>query len=275
MKQLSLILIASALLLAGCEQSDPPTDVRIGDELTFSGYEWEIKHSEAPVGPGPNPFSNRADDVFIDPQGRLHLKIVEHDGIWYSTEVVSKMHMGYGTYRWTVTGDLTNIPSNIVLGLFTWDNETFFTDGNSEVDIEFAYWGDDSTKTSSLLYSVQPVFFSQFFPERTYHPDLDGDLFVGTTTHEFTWTPDLITWKSHKGPADNMGEQIASWSFDKLNKARRKLEGGNRSDPIVIPSPGENTNARMNFWIASHVETFPVDNQEHEVIIDSFSFEPM
>lgn len=267
-------LFGFALISNSCQQSEPPEDVRIGDEITFSGYTWDIKASEAPIGPGPNPFSKRADDLYVDSQGRLHLKIVEHNGIWYSAEVVSQEVTGYGTYTWTVTGDLKNMARNVVLGLFSWDNNTFQTDGNSEVDIEFSYWGD-STLSSSLLYSVQPVNFSVFFPERTCHPDLDGDLFIGTTTHTFTWTTDLITWRSYKGFAGEGGEEIASWSFDNTNPPRIKEEGGNSSDGIRIPAPGATTNARMNFWIASYLDTAPYDREQHEIIIESFDYQPL
>ena len=263
-----------AILLQSCNLSEAPESVRIEDEVTFSGYKWDIKHSEAPVGPGPNPFSRQADDVYVDSKGRLHLRIALHNNIWFSTEVVSQDSMGYGTYRWTVTGDLKNIPTNIVLGLFTWDNETFTTDANSEVDIEFAYWGDSSL-TSSLLYSVQPVNFGVFYKERTYHPEFDGDVLIGTSTHEFTWTPDLITWSSHTGYADEEGTPIASWSYDLNNPARRKFEGGARSNPVIIPKPSPTTGARMNLWIASHLETYPLDNEEHEIILDSFEYTPL
>jgi len=270
-----LLAFSCVLILTACEQSEPPEEVRIEDELTFSGYTWDIKSSEAPVGPGPNPFSERERDVYVDSKGRLHLNIKQHNSLWYSTEVVSQKRMGYGTYRWTVTGDLKNLTSNVVLGLFTWDNETFDTDGNSEVDIEFAYWGNDSSLSSSMHYSVQPVAFGPYNNERTHRPEIDGDILIGTTTHEFIWTPELIQWKSWKGSEDNLGDVIATWSFNLDNPPKRKFEGGSQSEPIVIPAPGANTNARINLWIASHIEPFPINGEPLEVIIDSFSYESL
>lgn len=268
-------IISLALLSTSCEQSEAPESVRLGDSLTFSGYLWTIKHSESPLGPGPNPFSRGEDDVYVDGEGRLHLKIVQRNNVWYSTEVVSDEVMGYGTYKWTITGDMKNIASNAVLGLFTWDTENFETQANSEVDVEFAYWGNDSTEEATLQYSVQPVAFGPYYPERTNRPKINGDLLIGTTTHEFTWTKDLISWRSYKGTISDPGEEFASWSFDTNNPARIKYEGGAQSLPVVIPEPGEHTNARMNFWLASHIEAFPTNRMEHEVIIDAFEYVPL
>lgn len=266
--------MSSSLLMGSCEMDQEVKDVRIGDKILFSGHNWTIKSSESPVGPGPNPFSNRASDIWVDSKGRLHLKIAQHNGIWYSTEVVSDEVVGYGTYEWTVIGDFKNIPTNIVLGLFTWDTESFQSDANSEIDVEFSYWGD-STLTSSLLYSVQPVNFGPFYPERTYHPSFDGNILVGKTTHQFTWTPQLVTWRSYKGDANNPGEEIAQWAFADTNIARIKHEGGRPSDPVVIPKATPNTNARINLWVASFIEIFPLDREEREIIIESFRYTPL
>jgi len=202
------------------------------------------------------------------------MSIVQRSNVWYSTEVVTKEVMGYGTYKWNVTGDLKNIASNIVLGLFTWDTENFATQANSEIDVEFAYWGNDTTEPATLQYSVQPVAFGPYYPERTNRPKFDGDILIGTTSHEFTWTKDLITWKSYRGTLDNPGEEIASWSFDTNHPARIKYEGGGQAAPVVIPEPGENTNARINLWIASHIDAEPTNDEQHEVLIDAFEYIP-
>jgi hypothetical protein len=247
---------------------------RTGDTLTFSGRQWVIKYSESPVGPGPNFFSKRPSDVFIDSKGRLHMKIVQHDKKWYATEVVTLDNLGYGTYIFTVIGDLVNIPENIVLGLFTWDNNTFADQANSEIDIEFAKW-NDASNPYTLHYSAQPVNFGPYYPERTHNPETNPDHLIGKSTHAFTWTDTLVSWKSYTGGTFGEGELIAEWTFDLNNPARVKNENGNSSAPIIIPAPGNTTNARINFWILPGISTAPTDGQEHEVIIESFEYQPL
>ena len=92
------------------------------------------------------------------------------------------------------------------------------------------------------------------------------------STHSFTWTDSLITWKSYEGtdyPGPNL---IASWRFDKNNQARTKLEGGKESNPIVIPKPGSDTHARINLWLLNGIA--PSDNKEVELIVKEFKFIP-
>lgn len=271
-----IITCTFAALLSGCRQSDPEDVLdRIGDVVYFSGYAWDVKISDnVLLGPGPNYFSGYYEDVFVDDQGYLHMRIAEHGGKWYSSEVVSQMAMGYGTYTFVVQGDLENIPENITLGLFTWDNNTFFEEANSEVDIEFSKWGDTALD-NTLHYSVQPVNFGPYYPERTHNPDTEtGDL-VGVSTHLFTWTDTLITWNSYRGDSEDPADLIATWRFDLDNPARVKNENGNSSEPIVIPAPGATTNARINFWLLPWVSTIPTDGLEQEVVIRRFDYQPL
>ena len=72
-------ILFSLVFLASCEQSDPSeTGVRIEDSLAFSGFNWTIKSSEAPIGPVYNKFSNRTEDIWIDSKERLHMRIANH-----------------------------------------------------------------------------------------------------------------------------------------------------------------------------------------------------
>lgn len=261
------------LAFAACEQSDPPDIKRTGDTVAFSGRTWDVKHSDVAVGPGPNLFSEAFSDVFVDEFGWLHLRISQRDNNWYASEVVSQENMGYGTYTWTVGSDVLNLPSNLVVGLFSWDNNTFQSDANSEIDVEFSYWGD-TTLASTLSYSVQPVNFGVFYPERHHSSAASAHLLKGVTTHTFTWTDTLVTWASYAGESAT-GTPFDTWSFDLTNPARQKFEGGNSSDPVIIPAPGATTNARINFWILPHIAPGPTDEQEHELVVRSFDYQPL
>lgn len=274
MKKIFGLLVIS-LWLNGCKQSDPEDVLgRDGDVVYFSGYTWDVKHNEYAVGPGPNYFSRFYEDIYIDENGYLHMRIAEHDGKWYSTEIVGRDTLGYGKYTWVMQADLENIPENITVGLFTWDNESFFEEANSEVDIEFSKWGNPDLATT-LHYSVQPVAFGPTYPERTHNAFTEpGDL-VGVTTHVFTWTDTLIEWRSYKGDSTDPLNETAYWSFDLDNPARVKNEGGNSSEAIVIPGPGPNTNARINFWLLPWIDTTPTDGLEQEIIVRRFEYEAM
>jgi len=282
-KQLyQLLSFVLFITLSACYQSDPvpfgfSTDEfgRVGDSIRFSGYDWTVKIYESNrVNPGQNYFSGDDRDIYLDENGYLHLRIAEHDGKWVSSEVVADEFTGYGTYRFTVEGYMDAFPANVVLGLFTWDNNTFREQANSEVDIEFSKWGD-SEKERTLQYGVQPINFGPYYPERDFQPDYTSGDIDGISTHEFTWADTLITWKSFRGESTEESDKIGEWAFGTNNPAREKNEGGRSSNAIVIPAPGATTSARMNLWILTAIAPGPLDNNAQEVIIRKFEYVPL
>lgn len=281
MKKLMMLTLGLVIVLSSCEQSEFNQSTRQGDILQFAGRTWEIKHSTDLMGPGNNYFSDHPNDVWVDEKGYLHLSIEQREKVieganllfWHSTEVISTDTMGYGTYIWTVEGDLKNIDPQVVVGLFTWDNNTFLQEANSEVDIEFAKWGEVDLDTT-LQYGVQPIAFGPYNEERVDKPAISSDNWIGVSTHAFTWTETLITWESYRGDQFRNGPPLASWSFDDTNPPKRKFENGIVSNPVVIPAPGNTTNARMNLWLLSGTEGPNLPLRE-EIVIRNFEYIPL
>ena len=73
---------AQAIASATVERVDP--SVRW---ISFSGYDWWVKTSFGLVGPGPNYFSDSTNNVWLDAQGRLHLRITNRSNQWQCAEV--------------------------------------------------------------------------------------------------------------------------------------------------------------------------------------------
>lgn len=106
--------------------------------ILFSGYEWKVKNS-AGMGPGPNAWDEN--NVWVDEQGRLHLKISQQNGKWHCAELISKERFGFGRYQWQLVGRPDKFDPQIVLGLFPYTVPEVGPDGTNEIDIEFARWG--------------------------------------------------------------------------------------------------------------------------------------
>ncbi len=274
--QKSLFTVILISFIFGCEQSDPDSNnskriIKDSGDFIFSGFGWKIKSSNTPVGPGPNIFDGSDSNVWVDDNGYLHLKITNKNGKWQSSEVICTENTGYGTYIFTLGSDVSKMNENIVFGLFTWDNNTFYSQGNSEVDIEFAKWfkANDSLL---LTTSVQPVVFDNAVPfeERTHKPQMNVSKLKYPSTHAFDWRADNIEWNSYSGRVYPGVEKIASWNFSKSNQPRVKTEGGKSSLPIVIPEPGSTTNARINLWLLNG--RAPSDGKPFEVIIERFDY---
>jgi hypothetical protein len=276
--KISLNCLPLLFLIWGCKQSPPPEvdpneqAYRNGNLIHFSGRDWVVKTYENNMwGPGPNYFSGNEDDITIDSRGYLHLKIVNRNNKWMSTEVIGKDKLGYGRYRFTVEGNMDQLPANVVLGLFTWDDKSFLEAANSEVDVELGKWGNANDQ-NVLQFGVQPINFGTLFPERMNRPKYNTGLLNGVSTHEFNWTPDSIVWRSYTGEFADPNQQFAYWKFDKFNPARPKTENGLTSNAVVIPKPGNETNARINFWINTWISPGPLSGKTEEVVIRRFTY---
>ncbi len=262
------------LVLSSCNQSDPAELTTPKGPLLFSGYTWNYKNHDNPVGPGPNRFLGTKENVWVDNEGKLHLKIAKKNNLWYCSEIISDKVFGYGRYVFTSETDIRDFDQKAVFGFFTWDNYSFQKQGNSEIDIEFAKW--DAPNDSLLVtYSVQPVWFSNPTPyqERSTRPFINTKYISKTMTHMMLWTPDGVSWESYEGENYPGTNKVAEWSFDKTNRSRNKIEGTRISDPIVIPAPSDSTNFRFNFWLLNGVA--PNNGKEHEMIVKNFKYTPL
>ncbi|NOX56950.1 MAG: hypothetical protein GXP27_21420 [Planctomycetes bacterium] len=216
----------------------------VGDrQITFSGYTWNVKRgTENRVGPGPNYWSNEVDDVWVDVQGRLHLTIKNENGRWYSTEVRSVDSLGYGEYTFYLSTDVEELDPNVVVGLFTYLNDT------NELDVEFSRWGNSQAPAGQFV--VQPGRQPGHMVQFPLH--LNGN----NSTHKIIWEPGKVTFQSYYGnspvlpSADHL---IREWTY----------EGDD------VPIAGEEK-VHMNLWLAGGQA--PQTGVETEVIVNGFEF---
>jgi hypothetical protein len=240
-----LLTVAGIFLVAsGCFQSVPPPYSPGCRTVIFSGGEWRVKESTTPVGPGPNYFSARPENVFVDESGRLHLRITNLNGSWYCSEVILNETLGYGTYRFDVAADAGSLDRNVVLGLFTWSDLPAYH--YREIDIELSRWGVEENNNSQ--YVVQPWNHPGNIHRFSIH--------APESIQSFTWTAENVTFTSipiYPSSPQPSGDRQESWTYSGRD----------------IPVPG-GENARINLWLLGA----PADGREAEVVIKDFEFFP-
>jgi hypothetical protein len=216
--------------------------------IQFSGLTWYVRSSgNAPSAPGPNYFSDSTNNVWVDAEGRLHLKITKRRGRWSCAEVIAATSIGYGTYRFYVDSPVGTLDPNIVAGLFTWSDDPAYN--HREIDIEFARWGHAANPNAQ--YVVQPYTHSSNIMRFEQPAD-------ARTTHAFTWQPhavDFVSLRGHRTAASTPEELIHQWT-------------GFSSVPI----PG-GENPRINFWLSEGKA--PQNGREAELIIRRVEFIPL
>ena len=230
-----LLTCALALGLAGAASART---------INWSGYTWDVKNSpHRQIGPGPNRWSDSRKNVWVDGAGRLHLKITEVSGHWYSAEVVAQGSFGFGDYTWDVTGRPNDLDRNAVLGMFTWDDVSA-RDHHREIDIEMSRWGSKhATKNSG--FTVQP-YQHHGNGHRYVIPDAAGP----RTVNSFIWGSSSVAFSTELPD----GSPISNWTY-----------AGND-----VPSHGVNVRPRINLWLFRGV---PASNGKPvHVVLPSFSF---
>lgn len=218
--------------------------------IFFSGYEWQVKSSKAPVGPGPNLFSDSPENVWIDGHNNLHLKITHRDEQWSCAEVVLSKSLGYGKYIFKLASNIGQINENAILGIFTWDNDAC-TEHYREIDFEFSRWGN-ANDPNNAQYVIQPWDH----PGNTKRWHLP--IACISSTHVLDWNDKKIDFRSIRGHdiAKQTDSLIYSWSYKGAN----------------IPAPGSES-IRMNLWLRNGKA--PSDGKEVDVLISKFEYLPL
>jgi len=209
--------------------------------LEFAGYTWQVHRGFG--GPGPNLFSDSADNVFVDAHGLLHLRIRKVGNAWLCSELYTQDSLGYGTYRFQLASDAELYEPSIVVGLFT------YQDDQHEIDIELTRQGDEHAPDGN--YTVQPYFI----------PGNMAKFELGlheTSTHAYEWRPDSIYFQSlagHYVNPPNPADVISDWSYtgDSIP--------GAASEKLYI-----------NFYLFQGVP--PVNGADAELIVTDVTFTP-
>ncbi|MBN1155200.1 hypothetical protein JXB12_09815 [candidate division KSB1 bacterium] len=115
--------------------------------IHFAGCDWYVRGGFG--GPGPNYWSDSDESVWLDDDGRLHLRIRYEGARWYCAEVYTTKYTTYGEHRFLIEGDPELFDKNVVLGLFTYAND------EAEIDIEFSRWGNANYQQIGS-FTVQP-----------------------------------------------------------------------------------------------------------------------
>jgi hypothetical protein len=228
-----LIVILAVCLLSA------PTWART---TNFAGRTWQI--SDRSGEPGPNEFTNTC--VWVDTNGWLHLKITKVGTNWCSGEVQTTNSLGYGEYRWYVSGRVDDLDTNVVAGLFTYEN---LLPNYNEIDFEFTkcFTVDPGT---TLHYTIQPFYT----PGHQYQGAMS--LTNTETTHRFVWNPGYIRWDSwygHTAVPPDTNSLLGSWTYT--------------SNDVPVHS---NEHCFINLWMFEGRD--PVETNKLEMVIKDFTY---
>jgi hypothetical protein len=207
-------------------------------KLDFSGYEWLVR--QTPGSPAGTPNQYASDNVWVDEQGFLHLRIRKTPAGWTSAEVSLASSLGYGSYRFVVS-DISCLEPPVVLAISSWDG----SGPDREMDIEISRWGELAGKNSQ--YVVQPYDVAANVV-RFLSP-------AGRLTYSFDWEPGRVAFRTVRGAGSRANANLV---------AAHVFTSG-------VPSPGSET-VRLNLYVFDDRRV----RIQHgvEVIVEKFEYLP-
>lgn len=227
-------------------ETDASRGVRV---VHFAGYDWKVRPVGA-GGPGPNQWNPA--NVWVDAQGRLHLKLTHQGGAWRCAEVSTTRSFGFGHYQFQVTGALDRLDPNVVLGLFNYPSPDIGPDGTNEIDIEYSRWG-----SPAALPASETIYPAHAGTPPTSHAFAMPPGLVDTT-QQFVWQSGGIHFQCLRGHRDDDSNAYAHWAYLPADSLRCIPQ---RPLPVHI-----------NLWLVDGKA--PRDGKEVEIVIKRFSFHP-
>lgn len=216
--------------------------------IDFAGYKWGTKTNSIPLGPGSNNFSDSSQNIFVDAQGALHLKIININGKWFASEIYSKQPVGYGSYVFDIISPLDTLDSNVVAGFFTWTDNPAFS--HREIDFEASRFNKPSDPTNAQ-FVLQPFTAAQHLQRFTIPSSLPE------STYGFHWAPAEVSFVGAKG--NTLTPPDPSMIISQFTVP-------------APPVPAPDQSARLNLWLFN--PPAPNNAQEAEVVIKNFQYIP-
>ena len=217
--------------------------------INWKGHTWNVTSGGmAGVCQG-NPAN-----ISIDTSGYLHMKLSNSGGTWSAAEIFSTDRIGFGTYQWQIDGPVDRLDKNVVVGLYPYGPEAGIgSDGQNEIDIEYARWGNASYPNGN--YTVYPATGTGS-SEITFDFTLTGTY----TTSRFTWSSTAIDFATMSGfePLGSTAGLIKAWTFSPASSATKV--------------PQQALPVGMNLWCYDNP---PSDGQNVEIIVRDFQFVPL
>ncbi len=206
-------------------------------KLLFSGYQWQVR--EIPADPGGTWNSYDPTNAWTD-RGRLHLRIAGQPGKWSSAEVNLGRSLGYGSYRFVVSG-LSRLEPAAVFSLLTWDEDR----PSRQMNIEISRWGEPTAIDGQFV--IQPFDIAANSARFKTPP--------GTVTFMLLWEPGRASFKAFRGVASR-------WESPPVRE--HVFTSG-------VPTPGTE---------AIHINLYVFDNygkpllRGSEVVVEEFEYLP-
>jgi hypothetical protein len=208
--------------------------------IHFSGFDWTVRAAASDRGGESNFYD--PDNVWLDHNGYLHLRMQQRNNHWSCAEVSLNRSLGYGTYKFVVE-DNSHLSPSASFGLYTLD-ELRSDEVRSELDVEISQWGISGSKNAQFV--VQPFYVPENVSRFEAPP--------GVLTYSWRWEAGKASFKAVRGAGSSSGATVSEHLFTS-----------------GVPAAASET-VRMDLYDYRHSRQ--KSEEPAEVVIEKFEFLP-
>lgn len=173
--------------------------------LSFSNITWQVRDGFG--NPGPNFWSS--DNVWVDANGWLHLKMTYKNNRWNCPSLYTDTRFGFGSYWFFIKTYLDKLDPNVVLALFNYPTSDIGKDETNEIDIELSKWGSVDPNSFNLSYTVWPSIKKSYRTQLLSYVKQENE----EITHGFIWDYNKVFFLTSNGTDANYENLLFSWNF--------------------------------------------------------------
>lgn len=217
--------------------------------ISWKGHTWQLTS-----GGMAGVCQGDPQNVTVDADGYLHLRIVQSGGTWTASELFTTDRLAFGTYQWQVDGAIDSYDKNVVLGLFPYGPAAGLgTDGTNEIDIEYSRWGQAGGPNGD---------WTDYPASGTTIGEMSYTFSLGATTlstSRFVWSSTSIASSLYSGlqAVGSSSGSINSWTYAPANPTTN--------------IPQQALPLGMNLWCFDNP---PSDGKSVEIVIRDFVYVP-
>lgn len=258
-KKLFLVIVSSFVFLScGDDNSDAQLSENQDNKsgFIFSNYSWTVKETKN-IADSRYFCLTSKENVRIDENGTLVLKLSKKDGVWVGGEITIDTTLGFGEYSFDASVVSGEFDANATLAFTVLNITDDYYEGMTQTGIRFTKYSepDAANELEYFLYATDKKFAEVQTPD---NPFLLSRM---KSSHKIGVYPNYLYYSSKSGAFYN--------EFKAIKKGNSITD---LPDAITFSDPTNNLKVIISLCLAEANET--VSGKEIEVLISNFKFSP-
>lgn len=256
-----IYVILISLIFISCGEKETPeksNELKLdANKVMFSGIVWEKKETKD-IADSRYFCLTKNENVSIDADGNLVLKISKTDDGWYGGEITIDTSLGFGEYSFDARVRKGNLDANATLAFTVLNITDDFYEGMTQTGIRFSKYSEPESpnELEYFLYATDKKFAEVQTPD---NPFLLSEL---VSSHKVGIYPNYLYYSSKAGGG----------FYNEFKATKKTNDLMDLPDALTFSEPTDHLKVIISLCLPEANE--PISGKEIEVIISNFKYSP-